>query len=182
MSKKQIIKNIRKNSNNNIKKEEKDNFYKFVTSLTIILLTLIVCYLIIGIFITKEITFKKDNNESKEDSSQVVIDNTVITGGQIFDQKDSKYYVIIYDFTSELTILPSYISNYSNSDNSIPIYKVDSSKKLNSSYIVEEGSNKYPSTYKDLRIISPTLIEIENSKVISYIEGEEEIKSILKND
>lgn len=182
MSKKQIIKNIKKNSKNSTKSMEKDGFYKFVTSLTVILLTLIVCYLIIGIFVTKEITFGKDDEKTEKDKSEVHIDNSIITGGQIFDQKDSSYYVIIYDFSSKLTILPTYISNYSNSKNSIPIYTVDSSKKFNSNYIVTENSNKTPSSYSDLRIISPTLIKIDNHKVTLYVEGEDGIKTILKNN
>lgn len=182
MSKKQIIKNIKKNSKNNVKHGEKDNFYKFVTSLTVILIILIVGYLVIGIFVTKEISFKKDNNVQEEETSDTVIDNTIITGGQIFNQKDNAYYVIVYDFDNKLTVLSTYVSNYSSKENSIPIYKVDSSKKLNSRYIVEENSNKSPTSYSDLRIISPTLIKIENSKVTLYVEGEEEIKSILKNN
>ncbi len=182
MSKKQIIKNIKRNQKNESKINEKDGFYKFVTSLTVIILILILCYVIIAIFVTKEINFNDTKSNDDNKNEEVSFDNSIITGGQIFDQKDSKYYVIIYDFDSKLTILPTYISNYSIMDNSIPIYKVDSSNKLNSKYITEKDSNKNPTTYSDLKIISPTLIEIDNSKVVKYIEGEDEIKSILKNE
>ena len=111
MSKKQIIKNIKKNSKENSNVEEKDGFYKFVTTITAILLTLIACYLIIGIFITKEIDFKKDKDEkeTKEDSN-VSIDNSTITAGQIFDQKDSSYYVAIYDFDSKTSSVGTWVS------------------------------------------------------------------------
>lgn len=182
MAKKQIIKNIKKNSKDNIKLEEKDGFYKFVTTVTVILLILIACYLIIGVFITKEINFGKDKSKSEEkEKSEVSIDNTTITAGQIFDQKDNSYYVVIYDFDSKLTAISSWVSIYSSKENALPVYKVDSSKKFNSAYIVEKDSNKNPTNYSDLKIISPTLIKIENGKVSSYTEGEDDIKAILKN-
>lgn len=182
MAKKQIMKNIKKNSKNNINTEEKDGFYKFITTITVILLTLIACYLIIGVFITKEINFKddKDKNETEE-KEEVSIDNSIITAGQIFNQKDNSYYVAIYDFDSKLTAIPSWISIYSGKEDAIPVYKVDSTKKFNSSYIVEKDSNKNPTSYSDLKIISPTLIKIENGKVSNYTEGEDDIKAILKN-
>ena len=175
------MKNIKKNSKNNMKNsEEKDTFYKFVTSLAAIILVLILCYLIIGIFVTKEINFNKDKNDTK-DTSEVTIDNSTITMGQIFDQKDSSYYVIVYDTSSKLTNLSTFVSSYESKEGSVPIYTVDSSKKFNSSYIVTENSNKNPTTYSDLKVISPTLIKIDNKKITSYIEGEDAIKDVLKN-
>lgn len=183
MSKKQIIKNIKKNSKNDIKKEEKDGFYKFVTTVTVILLTLIACYLLIGIFVTKEISFSKDKDKKEtEESTDVTIDNTTITAGQIFNQNDSSYYVVVYDFDSKLTALSTWISLYQNNEDSLKVYKVDSSKKFNSKYIVEKDSNKNPTGYDDLKIISPTMIKIENGSVVDYIEGEDSIKAILKNE
>ena len=71
---------------------------------------------------------------------------------------------------------------YSSSENSIPIYKVDSEDKINSNFIVKKESNTSPTSYDDLKIKSPTLIKIENGNVTSYVENEEEIKSILKNN
>lgn len=182
MSKKQIIKNIKKNSKNNIKSEEKDGFYKFVSTITVILLTLIACYLIIGVFITKEINFGKNKDkDNKEVKDEVSIDNSIITAGQIFDKKDISYYVVVYDFDNELSAISSWISIYNSKSDSIPLYKIDSSKKFNLAYIVEENSNKNPTSYSDLKIVSPTLMKIENGKVSNYVEGEDNIKSILKN-
>ena len=181
MSKKQIMKNIERNSKNNIKSsEEKDTFYKFVTSLAGIILVLILCYLIIGIFVTKEINFNKDSKDDNK-TSEVTIDNSTITMGQIFEQKEEIYYVVVYDVSSKLTNLSTFVSNYKSKEGSNAIYTVDSSKKFNSSYIVTENSNKNPTSYSDLKVISPTLIKIDNKKVTSYIEGEDAIKDVLKN-
>ena len=178
---KQIMKNIERNSKNNIKSsEEKDTFYKFVTSLAGIILVLILCYLIIGIFVTKEINFNKDSKDDNK-TSEVTIDNSTITMGQIFEQKEETYYVVVYDVSSKLTNLSTFVSNYKSKEGSNAIYTVDSSKKFNSSYIVTENSNKNPTSYSDLKVISPTLIKIDNKKVTSYIEGEDAIKDVLKN-
>lgn len=181
--KKQILKNMDKNNKNRHLSENEDNFYKFVTTIAVIILVLILAYLIIGVFFTKEIDFnKKKDTKTSEKASDVTIDNSTITAGQIFDKTDSSYYVVIYDIDSKLTNLSTFISTYSSSDGSIPIYKVDSADKLNSNYIINENSNTNPSSYEDLKIKSPTLIKIENGKVTSYVEDETSIKSILKNE
>ena len=181
MSKKQIVKNMKKNEKENSKNEEKDGFYKFVTTITGILLILIGCYLVIGIFITKQISFNKDK-DAKEEKNEAVIDNSTITAGQIFDKKDSSYYVVIYDVDSKFTNIGTFISMYSSNSNALPIYTVDSANKLNSNFITEGESNKNPTSYDDLKIKAPTLIKIQNGSVSDYIEGEENIKAILKNN
>lgn len=180
MGKKQILKNMSKNNKSRVKTSKEDNFSKFITTLAGIILLLILGYFLIGVFFTKEIDLSK--KKTKETKEKVSIDNSTITAGQIFNKNESSYYVIVYDVNSELTNLSSFISLYSSSENSIPIYKVDSEDKINSNFIVKKGSNTSPTSYDDLKIKSPTLIKIENGNVTSYVENEEEIKSILKNN
>lgn len=182
MGKKQILKNIDKNKKGRIKTEQEDNFNKFITTLAGIILLLILGYFLVGVFFTKEIDLGKKKDSDKDTKEEVTIDNKTITAGQIFDKKDSSYYVIVYDFESELTNLSTFISLYSNSENSLPIYKVDSSDKINSNFIVTSGGNTKPTSYDNLKIKSPTLIKIENGNVTSYVEDENQIKSILKNE
>ena len=62
MSKKQIMKNIEKNSKNNIKKGEKDSFFKFITTLMVMILIFILVYFLIGVFYTKEIDLNDDKS------------------------------------------------------------------------------------------------------------------------
>lgn len=180
MAKKEIKRNIKKNTSSKAATEAEDNFNTFVTTIAVIIITLVVSYLIIGVFFTKEISFKKKKEDKK--TSQVSIDNTKITAGQIFDKKDSSYYVVIYDVDSELTNLGTLISVYKSSENSLPIYTVDSSNKMNSKFITKDSSNTNPSSYDDLKIKAPTMMKIENGSVTSYIENEDEIKSILKGE
>lgn len=179
--KKQNKVKLNTNKRNIISEEGEDNVFRFVTTIACIIIILIAIYLIVGIFFTKEIDFSKKDDDKKS-SENVTIDNKTITAGQIFDQKDDSYYVLIYDFDSKLTNLSTFVSVYSSKDGSIPIYKVDSGSKFNSNYISEKESNTNPTSYDDLKIKSPTLIKIENKNVTSYIEDESQIKSTLKGE
>ena len=176
MSKKNIIKNINKENQTAGKKEEKDNYFKFITTLTILLLTFVVTYMLIGIFYTKEIDFK-NSNESKEDVS---VDNTTIMLGQLFDQSEDEYYVLVYDMSDSKSIIPSWLSVYKGQENALTVYSVDSSKKFNSKYIVKSNSNKSANKLEDLKVISPTLLKIKDKSVVSYIEGEDDIINVFK--
>lgn len=181
--KKQIKRNINKiKSGNNINIDDNDNFFDFVSTIVGIIVLLLATYFIVGIFFTKEIDFKKKKETTKTEETEATIDNQTITAGQIFSKKDEKYYVLIYDVDSKLTNLGVFVSKYQSTENALPIYVVDSSNKINSNFIVEKDSNTKPSKYSELKIKSPTLIKIENGKVTSYVEKEEEIKSILKNE
>ena len=61
------MKNIEKNSKNNIKKGEKDSFFKFITTLMVMILIFILVYFLIGVFYTKEIDFKSDKDTKSKD-------------------------------------------------------------------------------------------------------------------
>ena len=58
--KKQILKNIQKDRKTTSDKEAKDNYFKFITTLAILLIVFISAYFAIGFFYTKEISFNKD--------------------------------------------------------------------------------------------------------------------------
>lgn len=170
----------RRKQNVNLSVESEDNVFKFVSTITGIIVLLILVYLVVGIFFTKEINLNK-KDDKKKTKENVTIDNKTITAGQIFDQKDNTYYVLIYDFDSKLTNLSSLLTNFTSDEKNV-VYKVDSKSKINSNFIVKDNSNTSPTTYDDLKIKSPTLIKIENKTVTSYIEKEEEIKKVLKGE
>lgn len=181
MNRKQVLKNAKnkKKEKNNI--EEENLFNRLVGILAFTLIIIILGYLFVGIFINKTIIFgdKKD----KEEESEVKIDNTTILAGEIFDQKENSYLVLIVDKSDKNSILLDWSSYYSsNNDDALKIYTVDSSKKLNANFIVKKDSNTSPQSYNDLKIISPTLIKIDNKKVSKYIEGEIKIKDFLKGE
>lgn len=172
------MKNIQKQKIDKNKKEEKDNYFKFVTTLAILLLIFVITYFLIGLFYTKEINFNKKEDESAE----ISVDNTTIMIGQLFDQVQSEYYVLIYDVSDKDSSIASWLSVYKNKDNALSVYTVDSTKKFNSKYITNDNSNKNASDLSNLKVKSPTLIKISNKSISEYIEGEEDIINIFKSN
>lgn len=179
MSKKQILKNMEKNSKKNISSSEKDTFFKFITTLVILILVMILVYFLIGVFYTKEIDFKSDDEEETE---EVSVDNSTITLGQLFEQSDDEYYVVVYDVNEENSVVATWLSIFKSNNSDASVYTVDSKNKLNSRYLTEDESNNAPSSYSDLKVKSPTLIKVKDKKVSEYIEGEDSIKDYLKNN
>lgn len=174
MNRKQVLKQIKKNKKNNSVVEDENIVSRFVFTIFTLLIVFIAGYLFIGFCVTKTLSFNKDKDEKKE---EVTIDNKTILAGQIFEQKDKEYYVLVYDVSDTKNILSTWKNAYSGGTT---IYVVDSSSKLNGNYIVEKDSNKNPTGYSDLKIKSPTLIKISDKKVTEYIEGEEDIKNVFK--
>lgn len=177
MNRKQVLKDMKKNKKKNNIVEEENYVNRFIFTIFILLIVFIVGYLLVGIFVNKTITFGKKEEAKKE---EVTIDNKTILAGQIFDQKDEEYYVLVYDASDEDGILNSWKGTYTGKENALPLYVVDSSVKLNANYLVEKDSNKTPTGYSDLKIKSPSLIKISNKEVTEYTEGEEEIIKIFK--
>lgn len=180
MTKKKNLKNIKKNKDVNETKNEKDTFFKFITTLVVLLLIFILVYFLIGLFYTKEINFKSDDKKSNKE--EIDIDNSTITLGQLFDQAEDEYYVLIHDVNDKKSIIPTWMQVFLNNNSTSTIYEVDSKNKFNSNYIVDSNSNTNPSSYSDLKVKSPTLIKIKNKIVSEYIEGEDSIKDYFKNN
>ena len=165
---------------NNIKKGEKDSFFKFITTLMVMILIFILVYFLIGVFYTKEIDFKSDKDTKSKD--EVTVDNSTITLGQLFDQSQDEYYVLVYDVNDDKSIIPSWLSIFESKNSNATIYKVDSKNKFNSEFLTNENGNKNATTYSDLKVKSPTLIKINNKSISEYIEGEDNIKEYFKNN
>jgi hypothetical protein len=174
---KKALKELRKQKREYNNEEEKNVLNRFVMTIGIVLLALVLLYLFIGIFITKTITFGKGKDDVEE---TVAIDNSTILASKIFEQKDDEYFVLVYDPNEKVEDLTNYISIYQGKSDAIKLYKVDSTKKFNGDFIVTSDSNKNPTSYKELRIISPSLIKISSKSVVEYYEGFEEVKNVFK--
>lgn len=177
MDRKNVLKEMKKQKKEYNDAEEKSIVSRFVMTIGLILLALVALYLFVGIFITKSISFGK---KDKEETTEVASDKTTILASQIFDQKEDEYYVLVYDTTDEVHNIEQFLNLYKTKSGSLPVYKVDSSKKFNSNYIVTEDSNKNPESINDLRIITPSLIKISSKHVSEYTEGFEEVKNVFK--
>ena len=179
MDRKKALKEMKKQKREFNDEEEKSIVNRFVTTIGIVLLALVILYLFIGIFVTKTITFNKEK-ENEETKEEATIDNTIILASQIFDQKEDEYYVLVYNPEDKVENLTDFVNLYKNKEDATKLYKVDSTKKFNSNFIVTKDSNKNPTNYSELKIISPSLIKISSKTVVEYYEGFEEVKNVFK--
>ena len=178
MDRKNVLKEMKKQKKEYNDEEEKSIVSRFIMTIGLILIVLVALYLFVGIFVTKSITFGKDKDE--EQTKEVASDKTTILASQLFDQKEDEYYVLVYDTTDEVHNIEQFLNLYKSKSGALTVYKVDSSKKFNSKYIVTEDSNKNPESINDLRIITPSLIKISSKHLSEYIEGFEEVKNVFK--
>ena len=167
-NRKQVLKDMKKQKKNYELTEEQNYLSRFVMTMGLMIILLIALYLIVGIFVTKTIDFSKKEEEKEE----VKID--------LFDQKDESYYVLIYDKKDTKSNVEKFLSLYKGREDALTVYTVDSSQSFNSKYIVEKDSNKNPTSIDDLKVISPTLIKIENKQVVEYNEGMDSIIEVFK--
>lgn len=177
-NRKQILKNLKKERKlRNANIEDNENYIgRFIGTIGGILLVLVISYLLVGIFITKTIKFGKD----KEEDPIINIDNTTILLGNALSQKDSEYYVIIYDVNDDNKTISNWLSYYKNNNKEAIFYTVDSKNKMNAKYIVEKDSNPEAKSLEDLKVIAPTIIKVNDGQITDYKEGDA-VKEMLKN-
>ncbi len=143
---------------------------KLFIILGIILLVIIVLYLIIGIFVTKDIKLF-GNTENVEVNSTIQYEE--ILAGETFNMNKDEYYVIFSDSTGNYySIYKNIISNQTDKS----IYIVDLNNPLNRSYVSDE-SNKEVQKASDLKVKDNTLIKINNKQNVEYIEDKDAILS-----
>lgn len=170
----------KKSKNKNIKRQEElDTSIKGSTIIKIVLVVgilLLILYYVLAVFVTKEIdvTGKKDN-ETSDTSNTSSVSNRILAS-TIFEQKESVYYVYFYDFTDEDNNIASAISSKSD----WKIYRVDTSSSLNQNYVTEGAGNANVMGIEDLKVKSPTLIQITDDKVTAYYEGSSSIITALE--
>ena len=168
-----------KKEGKNLKKElynmntDNDNqIYKFVKMMITLVIIFAVLYIVVGIFITKEIDFSgnKDNEVSDSVSNKIL-------ASSIFNQKDGEYYVYFYDFENmNSTIESTLTSKLSDAK----IYRVSTKDALNQNYVTEGTGNKSAKTLDELKVVDNTLIKIVNNEIVSYYETEDEIVNGLE--
>ena len=132
-----------------------------------VILFLGVAYFLMGI-ITGDIKLGKEQEKVTE------IQYDEILAERTFDQKDTEYYVVFYNFSEEDMLLDAIIENLGYTKE---VYKVDLDKKFNSNYIGEINNN--PTTIENLKVKSPTLIKIKNGKSNKVVVGVDSIKKYV---
>jgi len=173
MSHKKVLKKSK------ITNASQNDSYSEIRKMSTVLLatTAIFCgiYLLTGIFITGEIKFGK--SKKPETEKVVTIQYTTIILGDLFNQKDIEYYVLIGDPKDDAYLNAASSSDaYINKEGSLPVYEVDINDGLNK-YAISDVSNSSATSSADLRIKDLTLIKVKNRKIVLYLEGVEAIKN-----
>lgn len=179
MGREQRRKEAKKVKNNNIARDINNNdMFKVSTILKVVfavIIILLVLYYILAVFVTKEIDVSgnKDSSSNEMDSSYSVSNKILATN--TFRQVEQIYYVYYYDFDDENEDIASLVSNLDD----YKIYRVDTGSSLNSNYVTDSDSNKEVSDISNLKVINPTIIKIDNDRVVEYHEGVDDITSFL---
>ena len=169
MSKRSIKKSVNKKQEANYinsKNYYNDEAKKLGIIIGVIVLIFIVAYLIIGIFVTKEIKWFQGNHNTEEATT---IQYKKILAGETFNQNKDSYYVIFTDADDFNYPVYETLATYNSN-----IYIVDLSNTLNSVYKSEE-SNSSVQKASDLKVKKDTMIKIENKANTLYIESKDEI-------
>lgn len=166
-------KEAKRNNNKGKKIEEIDTSIKGSTLFKLIAICVfmvVLLYLVVAIFITKEIEVSWFNNNKTEETNEVLSNR--ILAKNTFNQKESTYYVYFYDFTDEDQTVTGTTGLSADK-----LYIVDTSSGLNKNYVTEESGNRNVTSIDDLKVKSPTVLKITDDKVVGYYEGSSEIIS-----
>lgn len=180
MGREQKRKELKKYKNKKIEEEiAGQDMMKVSTILKIILgvvVVILIFYYGLAIFVTKEVDLSsknKSNDTSESDNSNSV--SNAILAKNTFSQVDDVYYVYYYNFNDEEEVISNSIGNLTD----YTIYRVDTSSGLNSNYVDSNNSNKNVTDISNLKVKNPTLIKIDNDKVVAYYDGVNEISNFL---
>ncbi len=127
--------------------------------------------------------FKKKDDTTDDTNEEVnsEIQNEKILASSIFEKNEKEFYVFVYNGDdSKADYYSTLYSDYKNATDSLPIFWVDLSDKLNSDVVVQkdEKTNKYAQKLSELRLESPTLIYMKDHRNKKYREGDEAINKL----
>ncbi len=148
----------------------------------LVIITVVLCVLVLLIYLltlgAQKLGWFNEGYVSKE-VTNAVISYEKINAGTVFKRSDSEYYVFIADLKSDKSIYSSTLVDiYKNKEGSIPLYIVDLSEGLNK-FIISEENNYNANNASELKVKDNTLIKIQNGARVSYVTGDDAIKSEL---
>lgn len=162
-----------------IKEEELNTGVEKLTAVKIgivVISLFILLYLILAIFVTKELDLTTDKEEETNETQPTSVSNAILASST-FEQSAETYYVFFYGFEDEDT--SNLASDVTSKLTDYPVYKVDTDSGLNKNY-VSDTSNKDVTSVDNLKVKSPTLIKISADKVTEYVEGTDGIEAYLE--
>lgn len=177
---KKTVKNNNDKKNKPLEKTSVVTNNEMVNLIKIILVVTLIFLVFYGI--TSVVT--KNKKESKVENKEVSIQYDEILLGNLFEQSNSDYYVLVTrEDDKYLSTYSTYITSYKSKKESIRIYRANLDSGFNKSYLADQ-SNTNITNIKDLKLSGSTLLKIKNKKIVSKYEGNskiiEHLKSLLK--
>lgn len=155
-----------------IEMEEDKLIKRFIIILLVVLGTVIIAYLITSKFVKKDSTTAKENTPV-----EISYDNALV--GNMLHKVDAKYYVMIFDSTSENAASYAQIAtSYKTLDNHLPLYIVDLNDALNKKYKTD-GETSLNGTIDEFKFGEITLLKVEDGTIKTFSLTEKNIKSEL---
>lgn len=145
--------------------ENTNQIKKFITIISILIITFLIIYILSAIFITKELK-PFDNKKTNDVSSN--IDNSILASS-IFKQTEDQYYVYFYNFNEKDQTITDLINNKLLENK---VYKVDTSSSMNANYVSDIG-NKEAKNLEQLKVTANTLVKIVDDEIVEYYEKDE---------
>lgn len=144
-------------------------------------LMIIVVAVLFGIFygITVLITNKKEQNKPTG-TTEPKIEYDKILLGNLFKQKEDKYYVFISDQDDEnIAIYESYLQVYSKLDKHDMVYYSVLNHPMNAQFKGDK-TNTNVTNILDLKVKGTTLVYVEKGKITKTYDTEEKLLNYLK--
>lgn len=146
---------------------------------SLIIIIIIVSVVFLAFYGITALTSKKQTSGSEYEVKSETIQYDEIMVGQILNQKEKEYYVLLKNENNHYNDLYTYYLKKYASNNSKKYYTVDLGNALNSSYVSDSTSVNTKSFFNS-KFGNTTLILIKNKKVNKVYSTDEQITEILK--
>lgn len=177
MAKKSKIKN---NKQKNNKKQQNNNIVSKNEITNLIKILLILCAILLLFYFITEWVTKKDKNNVYTENTIATIQYDKILVGQILNQKEKQYYVLVEKQKDQyLELYNYYLSSYSGEKDGLKYYRVDLNDVFNSNHVGEKTELK--GNVSEFKFANTTLLLIKNGAISKIYEDRDSIVSYLEN-
>ena len=167
------------------KKEIENNKDEY--SIQSMLKIILIIILILGIFYLITYFWVKNKKEEKRESYTVIDTSKILLNG-LLSKPESEYYVLAtmpskYDSSYQILnynrLYDEYVNKYKQQEDALVFYYIDLDDALNKNYLSDETI--ISNDLSELKVSDEVLFRIENSEIIDYYIGSEEIIDALSD-
>lgn len=171
----------KKNIEKNVVVDTQEEVMSNAAKVSVVVTGIFVVFYVIAVLLKGGFAPGIDNDDKDDnDKETVTIQYDEILAGETFKMPYQEYYVIFFNYDDKSTsVYEAILSNFKKVNTNAKVFKVDLNKGFNIPYI-SETSNHNAATSDELKINGPTLIKIKDGRNVTYVEGKDSIKEILK--